>query len=1088
MGETGQFVGIHTISAAELSGVLRTRAGLILGPGAIFHPAVMGELTAHLSELFNTRPQDTYLSVGDAALGAGASEQQLRAAITSFFSGQVPDPHAENIARVRWSGVISACIDDTFEGLFSQERSRHPLWQPVTVVSDLRRAVPPRTVPVYKLLGSLGHDDAACSTADFYRMSASWAHVCRAFVDRMQGAPVICLGMSASLWVFWQLLGVLIAEPSTCPSSLILLDEDALAHDATVVRMAAGRLRLVRATVNIGGLLTAVATAESRAVQETLPFPVAGVDLSALLRPYRELVSLVNAQLESPLDIHEVNQLHELLFEPSRPRWDPFVHNLDLDRDVTRDAIAEIELIAKSATAGSVACVIRGFSACGKTTILKRLALDLARAGHIVLWLRPWFYQDTQAVLTDLLRKIRSGIGDSARRVVLFMDDPLTFGTITAQDVVSAADGTAVQMVLVASARTSDWETRDAKDFVGRLQIMADIEIGERLSQEELARLGPYLVKLGIAPDPDSAAALVKNLPASSTRDVLATLYWTLPESRASIKRSVRDEYFRLGDSAGLTKVIVGEMQANTGLLQEAYGLIAVAEHYRSPLPLEVLVAALGVRYDEWLDATGRDSVAWGLFYADQLEDGETFSYRTRNAVVNEIIVRTLNGGELSHGGEFQALRKLLGACTGTSPTYREFCVRVLVSTGIKTFEYEEGLELFDTAIKSLPHPDRTLVHHKGLWIKDKGQDPIRATQVLTEALDTPDYPYTSHPEPEEHIHTSLAATALKAMQAGKIAHDEGRRLVLAHLDKAQSRRFFNPNATHVEARLIQGLIDQIPATEPDRNALLNRALRGVDRALLLLRATVTAPVMRLNVAEDIAMLQSAKDNLLLRTGSLEEVKRNAETAFETHSRQDGFVLAARMLYAEAQASDKGTAYFAASSYCAEVFELLKTRAVPAQRDLLEVALDVYYQWRIARRVRARTDEKIDWERIRALADQILRGTQSTADPFHEYLYALALAHLGEWGQADAMFTTLRRSGLPAHILWTRRDQYLARDGRPLVVQGTVKEIGDRRYLYVEELKMDFRVDRAQSWSRPGETAHAYIEFAFGGATAVRAT
>lgn len=130
MSDTQRSVGVHTISSAELSGVLRTRAGLILGPGAIFHPAVMGELAAQLSDLFNTRPQDTYLSVGDAALSDGASEQQLRTAIASFFSVQTPDAHAENIARVRWSGVLSACIDDTFERLFTQERSRHPLWQP----------------------------------------------------------------------------------------------------------------------------------------------------------------------------------------------------------------------------------------------------------------------------------------------------------------------------------------------------------------------------------------------------------------------------------------------------------------------------------------------------------------------------------------------------------------------------------------------------------------------------------------------------------------------------------------------------------------------------------------------------------------------------------------------------------------------------------------------------------------------------------------------------------------------------------------------------------------------------------------------
>ena len=68
-----------------------------------------------------------------------------------------------------------------------------------------------------------------------------------------------------------------------------------------------------------------------------------------------------------------------------------------------------------------------------------RLSASWATSG---LWLRPWFYQDTQAVhLHRLIAEDPIGIGDSARRVVLFMDDPLTFGTITAQDVVSVPTG-----------------------------------------------------------------------------------------------------------------------------------------------------------------------------------------------------------------------------------------------------------------------------------------------------------------------------------------------------------------------------------------------------------------------------------------------------------------------------------------------------------------------------------------------------------------------------------------------------------------------------------------------------------------------
>jgi hypothetical protein len=1079
---------LRTVSVAELGAVLRTRVGLVLGPGAIFHSGIMGELSAHLSDAFNTRIQDSYLATGDVALSNGASEEQLRVEMATFIQRQTPDQHAEHLARVKWTGVLSACIDEVFDQAFSHESAGRQLWQPITIVSDLRNALPPRTIPVYKLLGSLIHDDAACCSADLYRRSAQWPNVCRALVDRLQGAPIVCIGMSASPWVFWQLLGVFAAEPATCPSALVFLDEDPLARDPTVHRLASGRLKLYSVAAELRVLLSAVTSAESRSIQELLPFPAVGSDdLRVTLHPFRELAVLVNSQTESTLGAHEIHQLHELLFEPSRPKWDAFVHNLDFARDVTKDALSDIELLAKSTTSGSAACVIHGLTACGKTTVLKRLALDLARGGHVVLWLRPWFYQDTQAALSDLFRKVRSGLPDGVRRIIVCMDDPLTFGTLTAQDVVRAAEAAGIEIILISSARAVDWQTRDERDFIGRLQKMSDIEVPHELSPGELARLPAYLVRLGVVADIEAARQTVGAVPATKTQDVLATLYWSLPETRVAIKRSIRDEYFRLGDSAALTKVVIGEMQANTGILQEAYALIAVSEKLRSPVPIEVLVASLDVRYDEWLDAAGGDSAAWGLFYADYSEEGETITYRTRNAVVNEIIVRTLNGGELSHAGEFLALKRLLAACKGTAPTYREFCVHVLLSHSLRRCEFQEGVELFDIALSALPHPDRTLVHHKGIWIKDRGQDPVRAARVLTDALTTPNYPYASHGETDEHIYTSLAAASLKSMQMGAIPADEGRRLVLGYLDKAQSRGFFNPNATHVEARLIQELVDRSRPDDPDRVALLTRALRSLDRSLSLLRVTGSVPLMKLGVADDITMLESARDNLLSRVLSAEEMQSEAEALWTATGRQDGFVLVARMLFAQAQASEKGTTYHAAFDFCERIFRKLSDAGVPPLRGFVEAAVDIYYQWRVARRVKTGAGEKVEWNRLKGLSSEVLRGTPSGGDPFHEYVHAISLAHLGDWAQADALFAALRRSGLPGPVLWTRRDCYLAEDGRPLRVQGVVREIGDRRYLYVEGLKTDLRVERNDLWPKAGEIAHAYVEFSFGGPTAVRA-
>ena len=631
-----------------------------------------------------------------------------------------------------------------------------------------------------------------------------------------------------------------------------------------------------------------------------------------------------------------------------------------------------------------------------------------------------------------------------------------------------AAEGARLEIVLISSARTVDWQTRDERDFIGNLQNMSDIELPNQLTPGELARLPEYLVKLGSVVDLDTAQQTVQAAQTANAQDVLATLYLSLPETRLAIKRSIRDEYFRLGDSAAFTEVVLGEMQATTGLLQEAYRLIAVSEQFRSPVPVEVLVASLGIRYDEWLDAADGDSAAWGLFYSDYSDGTDTITYRTRNAIVNEIIIRTINGGDLSHAGEFLALKTLLAGCQGTAPAYREFCVRILLSPVLRRFEFKEGLELFDIALHALPHPDRTLVHHKGLWITDKGQDPVAAAKVFTHALTTPNYPYSAHGDTEEHLYTSLAAASLKGMQSGAIASDEGQRLVLGYLDKAQTRGYFSPRPTHVEARLIQALVDRMAPNDPDRFVLVSRALRSIDKALFLLRVSGTMPLTTLRVGEDISMLDSERNNLLSVTLSPEEMQMEAEALWTKHRRQDGFVLLARMLFAQAQATEKGTSYYEAFSFCEQCFQKMNSAGVPAQREFIEVALDIYYQWRVARRARTGVSETIEWDRLRALSAEVLKGMPSGVDPFHQYVHAIALAHLGEWAQASALFAALRRSGVPSNVLWSRRDRYLTKDGHSLRVQGVIRELGDRRYIYIEELRIDIQVDRQDRWPTAG--------------------
>ncbi len=109
----------------------------------------------------------------------------------------------------------------------------------------------------------------------------------------------------------------------------------------------------------------------------------------------------------------------------------------------------------------------------------------------------PWFYQDTQSVLVQLFKEV-ARVRTEKSRLVIFIDDPIAFGTLTAQDVVSAAESSGIEIVLVGGARTSEWKTHDARAFIGSLQVAALWQMADEFDAVEWSALPQYLVKLGV--------------------------------------------------------------------------------------------------------------------------------------------------------------------------------------------------------------------------------------------------------------------------------------------------------------------------------------------------------------------------------------------------------------------------------------------------------------------------------------------------------------------------------------------------------------------------------------------------------------
>jgi hypothetical protein len=925
---------MHEIKANEIGALLRGRMGLIIGPSITKYPGCLDEVSQKIADRGGVKPGDTYLTTGDALSEKGVADADVRTWVREVVGAQKKSSFMGHITKNRWCAVLSAALDAHFEDGFQQEADRHATWQPVTVLADFMMPPPPRTVPVFKLLGVAARDNFARSTVSYLDRRATWRHA------------------------------------------------------------------------------------------------VKGLDFRRTLGG--EMLALLTATLANP-------------------------------------------------TAGSEACVISGGAVTGKTVLLKRLAWELAKAGAVVLWLKPWSYQDGPRFLRELFKEASDPAVCGGKRIAVVMDDPVGFGSLSPKDVVLAANGADLKILLVAGVRASEWGVWEQEDLVGGLPIVAQEELPDELDEAEWAALPDYLVALGVAPDRTAALAATAGVRSHSARDTLSMLYWLLPEPRAGIGSSIRDEYHRLGDVAGLAKVILGTVNQGTAVLKSAYEMVAVSDHYRASIPMEVLVSALGVSYPEWVDATRPDSAAWGLFYAEESDDHQV-CYRTRNSIVTRMIVEAINGGTLGRTGELRVMNQLLRACTGNSlPVYREFCVRVLVPLDkLDRLEYDEGLQLYDEAIQALPRPDKTLVHHKGLWVKNKGRDATLATIILEQALNTPVFPYAQRSEADGHIHTSIAAAVLDGVNQGKEKVEEGKVKILDHLSKARSKDFFNPRAVHVQANLISHLAEKVDDSgSPDYFAMINQSVADVDHTLILLRSHATQST---HPVSDIKMLEQIRDDVLVKTNTLEDLKNEADRVWNDFGSQEGFVLVARKLYASAQLKNKkfNAAYF----YCHEVMERIVAVGETPSASFFAVAAQIFYHWRVRRQTVSGTGA-IDWQVLRDLCHPVVSSQRHKQDPLYKHMYALSLAHLGNWAEANALYGQIRLAGIPPHVLWIPRDFLLNETGGVRTVQGVMRSGANREFFFAEDLGTDFHVDRKGRWPRTGEIAHGAIQFSFGGPTVV---
>ena len=215
-----------------------------------------------------------------------------------------------------------------------------------------------------------------------------------------------------------------------------------------------------------------------------------------------------------------------------------------------------------------------------------------------------------------------------------------------------------------------------------------------------------------------------------------------------------------------------------------------------------------------------------------------------------------------------------------------------------------------------------------------------------------------------------MAANELDALEQKQISGEEAKARVLAYLHKARNAGFFNPHAVHVEATHMRKLIASTPGiTEADRAQLLVDATANVDRTLILLEHQQSTP----RSFQNLDYLEDARDRLLDLIPNHADFEAEASRLWNSVKSQDGFVLAARLLYRKASSRNKGSDYFAAHEYVVTAMSTVAAAGGLVSLPLHEIWLQIHYHWRVVRKTVVGVSGSINWNRL----DQVVRRQTS---------------------------------------------------------------------------------------------------------------
>ena len=1084
-----------TLPLSSLLEELPRLPALVVGPGATSHAGIAEDIGRKVANAVGVSlPENrdlNYMSVLDASeTQSVATRNKARDIAHRCLRNAEPSPAIRSLVSVRWSAIASLAPDTCLEDALRNKYDASPSSWDVTVVDSAEVVPMRRSVPIYKLLGDPRDQrenyGPVLDSSSLLMRKQTWARTLATFADNVREAPVLILGTESNQLLLREFFAALFSLPAPHPKTFLYLLGDRVAEDPVVVSLLRKRATLLEINATTKQFCDAVSATNPSVVQLSLTLPdlesTTADLLAAALRPFASYLEVVPNEV--PTDFNSSSRTHELvdaLFRPTEIDWNPYLFDYHLPR--TQAAAISSTVMEHFQRPGltRMSCfVLRGDAGSGKTCAMKQAATNLAASGCLVLWLKRLPPDTNHSVYRDLSRTLSQAHKDLNEgpfpKIVIFCDEPWNLRVIP-HDLAYELNASGVPIALVISFRNTDLLSETGLAMPLPVLPDVDVELSYELDDEELSNLPSLLVRIGAYPDDTSASNAITQMPTRHAADVLCSLWYLVPQTRASLSLALEDEYFRLGNSSISFGIIADAVREFGKKARLAYECVAVCSGFKVGLPTEVLVRVLQISFEEWHEMCVSGKPLWGLIYPDEnLQTGEVV-YVTRNEIVTGILLRLLNG-DLGHTGEHRRLKDLVSSCTVGTPPYRTFLVDLLVRNRqrlLDRFTLDQGIELFELARRTFPHPDKTIEHQFGVWLKDKDADPTRAYDQLQKALITPDYPHATSRERPEHIHTTLAAVILSQVRDGTLTVESGLVEVREHLRYAQTPDFFNPHTSHVFGTLLLDLAEMHSGGNVHMTALeaVAEAIPMIERALQTIGASGSR---MLRYDKDIKMLTDLQHRILDSIDDVNNLKQIANEIFDSNKSQIGFEVVARKLLYEASQKNRGRMYLRVDEYLQECFSRCREQDVEPGKRLIAVRVDLYIRWRIQR-----TAGPVDWEQLRDDLQYVLESPWFRDDMIKMFYLAVALFHTERLPEANVLFAKLRSTAGPRQQKGIVRAYHLGKEGAPKRYQGIVRRSHGRFYMEISELGTDLPIRDEGGYLNAGASKHCYVGFSFFG-------